>query len=331
MGSELSKHRESVLIISTDPAHNLSDSFGQKFANKPVLVNGYENLYCMEYENQSYTDDIDMDLIKDDFKKYGAINDLFKNMPGIEDAFGYIALIKKTLKMDYSVIIFDTAPTGHTLKLLSYPTLLKESYNKLIGSSIGTMFKTMVSMVLTQQNNIENKLDKIIANINTVNEKLANPKHTTFVCVCIPEFLSVFETERLIQSLYSYEIDSHIIFVNQIIWNNGHCSFCKSRQKMQEKYLDMIDDLYLDIDFDIVHIPLLETEVRKQEKIKEFSKLLYNVQEYEDATDEFPEEQINTNNDTDTNDLTNTLLEKELNDILDNALNEIDSEYNKPV
>lgn len=274
-----------VLIVSTDPAHNLSDSFNQKFTDTPTKVDSFSNLFCMEYDNKkgiqktqnefmeninkSKTQNINMN----DFNDVGSF---FQNMPGIDEAFGFLSLTKEIKKMDYEVVIFDTAPTGHTSKLLSYPQLLKESYDKMINKPMGQMFQMFMTSSVQNGNN---KIIQMIERLNDLNYKLCDPRHTTFICVGIPEFLSVYENERFIQQLFEMNINVSGIIINQLI-EKKNCidDFWKNRKQMQDKYTELIHSLYSS-DFFITCSYLEDVEIRGNEKLTAFSnKLLENQQ-----------------------------------------------------
>jgi len=236
---QFARKRKAVLIISTDPAHNLSDAFGQKFSKHATQVQGFDNLFAMEIDP---TIEIETGDVLEGATSI--FSELASSIPGIDEAMSFAELMKQVQSYAFDVIIFDTAPTGHTLRLLSFPTVLESAFSKfvVIKNQFSGVFSQVQAMMggenaAEMQDKLLSKLETTKAMIQSVNRQFKDPKATTFVCVCIPEFLSLFETERLVQELAKYEIDTHNIVVNQVLFpNKGEdCKKCTARVKMQKK------------------------------------------------------------------------------------------------
>ncbi|KAJ7962283.1 ATPase [Quillaja saponaria] len=257
----LARVRSSVLIISTDPAHNLSDAFQQRFTKTPTLVNGFTNLYAMEVDPTVEHDDTvggeGMDSL---------FSDLANSIPGIDEAMSFAEMLKLVQTMDYSVIVFDTAPTGHTLRLLQFPSTLEKGLTKLMSlkNKFGGLLNQMTHLFGVGdefgEDAILGRLEGMKDVIEQVNKQFKNP-----------EFLSLYETERLVQELTKFEIDTHNIIINQVIFDDEdvESKLLKARMKMQQKYLDQFYMLY--DDFHITKLPLLPEEVTSVEALKAFS------------------------------------------------------------
>ncbi|CAJ0932326.1 unnamed protein product, partial [Mesorhabditis belari] len=291
LATQLAAVRRNVLLISTDPAHNISDAFNQQFSKTPQKVNGFENLFAMEIDSKGATESDSMPglegLPENENNMLGAGKKLLQSMagglPGIDEAMSFSEMMKLITNMDFDVVVFDTAPTGHTLRLLQFPSTIEQAFTKILQlqSSFAPMISQVSTLMGAGEMNIDetvNKLKETLEIVRNMNAQFKNPELTTFVCVCIAEFLSLYETERLIQELTKQDIDTHNIIVNQLLYPDKdekgcvQCKKCQSRHNIQSKYLEQIGDLYED--FHVTKLPLLEKEVRGPDAIKNFSELL---------------------------------------------------------
>lgn len=317
LGVQLAKTRKKVLIVSTDPAHNLSDAFCQKIGREPTPIQGFDNLSAMEIDANQDMDEMQRQMEEEEDQTGGAgisniMGELSNSIPGIDEAMSFSELMKQVQSLDFDVVVFDTAPTGHTLRLLSFPTILEKALGKVMelkdrfGGLIGQATSALMGggqNPAQAQDALLGRLEETRAVINKVNDAFQDPTLTTFVCVCIPEFLSIYETERLVQELSKFGINSHNIVVNQVLfpekdaeelseWFDGNkdglpkeakeiCSKMMARKRMQDKYIGQCFDLYGE-DFHVILMPLLDYEVRGVEKLKTFSELLIDPVDLEE-------------------------------------------------
>lgn len=233
---EMAKHRDQVLIISTDPAHNLSDAFDQKFSSKPTNVKGFENLFCMEVDpaaneggGNNFFSSMFGNMPGVDSAAAGNSNfmkEMMTSVPGIDEATSFGEILKSLDEYKFDLIIFDTAPTGHTLRLLNFPNILDKGLQKLLelNEKFGGMLNGMGGMMggagngQDLQKTLFDGMENMKARIEQVSLQFKDAEKTTFVAVCIPEFLSMYETERLAIELAKQEIDIHNIVINQVLY-----------------------------------------------------------------------------------------------------------------
>lgn len=282
LGILLSRHRESVLIISTDPAHNLSDAFDQKLGSSPTQIQGIPNLFGMEIKPNLNTESLEFPEIfgvTPDENAKSLIGDIVNSIPGIDEAVSFSEMIKNVQSMPFSLVIFDTAPTGHTLRLLNFPSLLDRGLSKIVSlkQNLGTAISQISGMLGRPDadqilGNVFSKIEQMKMLIEEINRQFKDPKLTTFIAVCIPEFLSMYETDRLVTELMKFEINIEHIVINQVLFPEDQCRMCKAREKMQCKYIGQIKDMFED--FHILINPLLEEEVRGIEKLAAYSRFL---------------------------------------------------------
>ena len=152
--------------MSTDPAHNLSDAFCQKIGREPTPINGFTNLSAMEIDASQNTVTSSTDLVdasdassgnSKEQDPFGSMfNDLQNSIPGIDEALSFSELMKQVDTLDFDVVVFDTAPTGHTIRLLSFPTILEKAFVKIwelkdrFGGLIGQATAMMSGGLLTR-------------------------------------------------------------------------------------------------------------------------------------------------------------------------------------
>uniref|UniRef100_A0A1J3EKB4 Putative arsenical pump-driving ATPase n=1 Tax=Noccaea caerulescens TaxID=107243 RepID=A0A1J3EKB4_NOCCA len=280
-----------TLVVSTDPAHSLSDSFAQDLTGGMLVpVEGPESpLFALE---------INPDKAREEFRSASQMNggtgvkDFMDGMglgmfveqlgelklgelldtppPGLDEAIAISKVIQFLDSPEYSMftrIVFDTAPTGHTLRLLSLPDFLDASIGKILKlrQKITSATSAIKSVFGKEENKPDaaEKLERLRERMVKVRELFRDTESTEFVIVTIPTVMAVSESSRLSASLKKESVPVKRLVVNQILPpSSSDCKFCSIKRKDQMRALDMIREDSELSGLTLMEAPLVDLEIR---------------------------------------------------------------------
>ncbi len=277
-----------VLLVSTDPAHSTSDIFEKPFDRDEREI--YPGLTGLELdadlEARRYVDRAKAEITRmfspAVAKEAERQIDLAAAMPGVEE----VALFDRMsdLIIDrfdaYDLLIFDTAPTGHTLRLLRMP--------ELVASWIGALSKRRRALLSLNQDidkvrrspeAIDPDQDPILRTLDQRREKLEQVRarlmqhnFTGFVLVLVPERLPIEETSRAAEVLRESNVNVCGIFVNRVLPDEVEGEFYRARWAQEQVYRDEIRRRFSA--YPLTWIPQLETDVYGLDNLERVSALL---------------------------------------------------------
>ncbi|MBU0512808.1 MAG: ArsA family ATPase [Chloroflexi bacterium] len=270
-----------ILLVSTDPAHSLADSFDQPIGDEIRAIAGVPNLFALEMDAGRRLEDFKREhgevlkTIADrgtyfDQDDIAAFFDL--SLPGLDELMAVIEVADIVREGQYDLVILDTAPTGHTLRLLALPQLM-EDWIRVLDLML-EKHRYMASVITRRRycpDETDAFLEHLSADLGRLRALLSDANATEFVPVTIPEAMSIEETARLLEGLESYRLRVRTVVVNRVV-THRECPYCQARRKGQERHLEEIKDRFSARN--LVLVPLLPQEVRGQEALEMYTQAM---------------------------------------------------------
>lgn len=263
-----------TLIVTTDPASNLADVFEQGIGHKVTAIRGVSNLSAMEIDPDEATREYKERIIGAfrEIMPEDVIASLEENLSGpcTTEMASFDRFIDFMEGSEYDVIVFDTAPTGHTIRLLELPV----DWSKHIEESAKGSGQTCLGPVQTIQDSKE-KYDRATA-------LLKDPSRTIFFFVMRPEELSLYETLRASKELETIGIKSGAIIINGILPEEVcDITFFKKKYYSQQS---VIRQTAKAITQPKSHMFLRDNEVKGVSALKAIARELFTGQKPSNAT-----------------------------------------------
>ena len=251
-----------TLLLTTDPAAHLGDVLGQAVGARLAPVSGLQNLWAVNIDPKAAAETYKARILEDARQRgrpASAIQIMEEelNSPCTEEMAAFDQFIDYASQENWEAVVFDTAPTGHTMRLLELPMDWSQQIDVKVFASVDGSAADDVA---------KQRFGEVIG-------MMRDPAQSTFAFVMIPESTPILEAWRAAQELETVGIKAGLVVANFVIPSDQATTpFSQARWKMQEKYLLEIRRRFA---APVLEIPLLPREIKGLEMLLELGRAVY--------------------------------------------------------
>lgn len=271
-----------TLLVSTDPAHNLGDIFDTTIGGEGKEL--APNLFGLEIDPDTETTKY-IDQVKQNVK--GTVNptmmqevyrqlDTAKASPGADEAalFDKIVSIVLDEREHYDKIVFDTAPTGHTIRLLTLPELMGVWIEGLLQKREKTNenYAQLLNDGKPREDPIYEMLRERQRRFKAVRDVLLDESVTGYLFVLNPERLPILETQKAVDLLHNYGIHVRTLIVNRVLPDEVEGAFMLERKEAEAPYLATIQKRFAKQKR--IYIPFFARDISTKEQFERYASYL---------------------------------------------------------
>ena len=265
-----------VLLVSSDPAHSTSDSLGVQLTSSPTEVEGVPGLWGLELDPEARISDHIPKLTDTLGPLLGGedpdLNASEMVLPGLDEAMAFDELLKHLENPDWDVIVFDTAPTGHTLRFLALPEIIEKWADKIIKMHRLTGGIRAMMFGSKDGEKMRDELEKFRRRVLHVRRILCNPEVTRFTLVTIPEKMGINETIRAHESLAEFKLPVSGCVINRMTPDLDH-DFIRTRRKNEALNVKSLQTELPNLH--LHEVELKDTDIHGLESLRSISKELH--------------------------------------------------------
>jgi len=271
-----------TLVVSTDAAHSLGDSFDIRLTPEPVALG--ENLWAQEIDSlheveqgwgkvQEYlTALFTAKTVKD------ITTEELTVFPGMESLLSLLRILKYYKEQTYDVIIIDCAPTGETLALLSFPDMLRWWMDRLFPMKRKAikLVKPIAEPLLglpMPSDGVMGEIENIYNQLGEMRRILSDREMTSVRLVVNPEKMVIKEGQRSFTYLNLYDFNVDAVIVNRVIPDDVRDAYFVVWKDIQAKYREMIRESFSPLP--IYAAPLFEKEVMGLEMLRRMGEAIF--------------------------------------------------------